>query len=78
MVAGLGKLSYLSVHLFCIGVGASKRGMSEEVPELVSALLSASESIRTPVSNQLAIYLDAKNSSKELNEVMHSWHTVLE
>ena len=45
MVAGLGKLSYLSVHLFFIGVGASKRGMSEEVPELVSALLSASKSI---------------------------------
>ena len=46
MVAGLGKLSYLSVYLFAIGVGASKRGMSEVVPELVSALLSASEPIQ--------------------------------
>ena len=50
MVAGLGKLSYLSVHLFVIGVGASKRGMSEEVPELVSELLSVSDSIQNEVN----------------------------
>ena len=50
MVAGLGKLSYLSVHLLVVGVGASKRGMSEEVPELVSALLSTSESIKNEVN----------------------------
>ena len=50
MVAGLGKLSYLSVHLFVIGVGAIKRGMSEDVPELVSASLSTSESIKNEVN----------------------------
>ena len=53
MVAGLGKISYLSVHLFYIGVGASKRGMSEEVPELVSALLSSSKYI-----HELPVYFE--------------------
>jgi hypothetical protein len=35
-----GNLSYLSLHLSVIGVGATKRLMSEEVPELGSARLS--------------------------------------
>ena len=42
----LGKLPYFAVHLFVIGVGAIKRGMSEDVPELVSASLSTAESIK--------------------------------
>ena len=50
MIAGLGNLSYLSLHRFVIGVGVSKGGMSEDVPELVSASLSTSESIKNEVN----------------------------
>ena len=50
MVEGLGNLSYLSLHLFVIGVSAIKRGMSEGVPGLVSASLSTSESIKNEVN----------------------------